>query len=172
MKCNTCGRQLQNEDANFCEYCGASFREHTHTILNAEPAERAYGETINQIPGPINMQVSNGINGAKNVDANGKDRSISFMNWLGTYALLLIPFVGGLIFLVMLFVWSFDGKASESKKNWARVNLIFTLIITIIIVVYLAAVFSSPMFQDMFQQMANGTFDYNTYYNNLYQNVK
>ena len=27
MICKVCGRTISNEEANFCEYCGASFRE-------------------------------------------------------------------------------------------------------------------------------------------------
>ena len=27
MVCNSCGRDNQNENSNFCEYCGASLRE-------------------------------------------------------------------------------------------------------------------------------------------------
>jgi hypothetical protein len=172
MKCNTCGRGLLNEEANFCEYCGASFREHTHTIVENTLGEQRQSEVAGLMQAPITAQLPNGVTGLNTAAATGKDRPISFVNWLGTYALLFIPFVGFLIFIIMLFVWSFDGKASESKKNWARVNLIITLIVIILIVVYMAAVFSSPMFQDMFQQMSNGTFDYNTYYDSLYQNVK
>ena len=169
MKCNTCGRELQNEGANFCEYCGASFREHTHTIVDTKLDEQRHNEVAGLVQTPIAAQLTNGVIGQKTTATIGKDRPISFLNWLGSYALLFIPFVGFLIFIIMLFVWSFDGKTSESKKNWARVNLIITLIVIILVVVYMAAVFSSPMFQDMFQQMSNGTFDYNTYYDSLYQ---
>jgi hypothetical protein len=170
MKCNTCGRQLQNDEANFCEYCGASFREHTHTIIPVAQREQTNGEVAERIQESITMQIPSGYAGQKTTVTSGTDKPITFLNWLGTYALILIPFVGIIIFIVMLFVWSFDGKAPESKKNWARVNLIFALIIIIFIVVYMAAVVSSPMFQDMFQQMNSGTFDYNSFYNNIYQN--
>ncbi|MDF2514117.1 MAG: hypothetical protein K0S04_3983 [Herbinix sp.] len=170
MKCNTCGRQLQNEEANFCEYCGASFREHTHTIINALPHEHNSGETADMNHRSIAMQMPEGVIGQRAVNETVADKPISFMNWLGTYALMFIPFVGVLVFIIMLFVWAFGGKVPESKKNWARVNLIVALVIFLLLFLYLITLVSSPMFQDMFQQMMNGTFDYNSYYNGLYQN--
>jgi hypothetical protein len=170
MKCNTCGRQLQNEEANFCEYCGASFREHTHTIINAAPREQNLGETADMNHKSIAMQIPNGMIGQKSVDELGTDRPISFLNWLGTYALIFIPFVGVLVFIIMLFVWAFGGKVPESKKNWARVNLIVALVIFLLLFLYIVTLVSSPMFQDMFQQMMNGSFDYNSYYDGLYKN--
>jgi hypothetical protein len=170
MKCNTCGRQLQNEEANFCEYCGASFREHTHTIINVAPREQNPGETADMNNRSIAMQMPNVMQGQKSVDEHGTDRSISFLNWLGTYALIFIPFVGVLVFIIMLFVWAFGSKVPESKKNWARVNLIVALVIFLLLFLYIVTLVSSPMFQDMFQQMMNGSFDYNSYYDGLYQN--
>jgi hypothetical protein len=79
--------------------------------------------------------------------------------------MLFIPIAGGLIFIVMLFVWSFSGNTPASKKNWARVTLIFSAIMLILFIGYLIVLFSTPMFRDMM----NGTFDYNSYYDGLYE---
>ncbi|MBR1573108.1 MAG: hypothetical protein IJ655_10230 [Lachnospiraceae bacterium] len=48
----------------------------------------------------------------------------SMGQWFVTILLTLIPVVG----LVMLFVWAFGNTADESKKNWAKANLIWMLI--------------------------------------------
>ena len=145
MVCNTCGRSTVNDDANFCEYCGGSYREHVHTVINTAPQSQIAAEREN------------------------KEKPISFLNWLGTYGLLLIPFVGWLIYLVMLFIWAFGNKTPESKKNWSRATLIYTAVSVILAIVilisYLMYFMNSPMYQDML----NGTFDYNSLYNS-YQN--
>ncbi len=158
MKCNTCGRQPQNEEANFCEYCGASFREHTHAIINSAPREQRYKDTADQMPGRTSVSA---------------EKPIPYTNWFGWYGLLLIPVVGWLVFFVLLFVWSFDDNIPKSKKRWARVNLILAIIIVTLVVVYTVAVVTSPMFQnmyvDMLRQMRDGTFDYNSYLNSINQ---
>jgi hypothetical protein len=97
-----------------------------------------------------------------------KEKPVTFLNWLGSYALLLIPYVGWLVFLTMLFVWSFTKNTPDSKKNWARVNLIFTAVMIILLIVYLIIIMNSGMLRDIM----NGTFDYNDYYNSLLQGLE
>lgn len=158
MKCNTCGRQTQNEEANFCEYCGSSFRERPQTSYHMSQSETA-NQQMNQHNDGAAVTSGNAVNATQ----NAKDKPVSFLNWLGTYGLMLIPLAGGLIFFVMLFVWSFDNKTPESKKNWARVTLIFSTVLILFIIGYIVVVMSSPMFRDMM----NGTFDYNTYFESI-----
>lgn len=159
MKCNTCGRQSHNEEANFCDYCGASFREQAHADINASMKESIPGgpsmaKTMPfPIPGTIN-QVSEPVN---------IEKPVSFLNWLATYSLLFIPFFGWLAFIILLCIWAFDGKTPMSKKTWARATLILVGIAVVLLLGYLMFLFSSPMFQDML----NGTFDYSSYYNSL-----
>jgi uncharacterized membrane protein YvbJ len=161
MKCNICGRQSQNEEANFCEYCGSSFRETSRTPYPINPREQVSQENYNQLPG-VGMQAPYRMNAQNTTET---EKPVSFLNWLGTYGMLFIPIAGGLIFIVMLFVWSFSGNTPTSKKNWARVTLIFSAIMLILFIGYLIVLFSTPMFRDMM----NGTFDYNSYYDSLYQ---
>lgn len=161
MKCNTCGRQSQNEEANFCEYCGASFREQAHVAMNAAPREPMMGEP--SVTRTMPFQMPGGMpktSGPMNIE-----KPTSFINWLATYSLLFIPIFGWLAFIILLCIWAFDGRTPASKKTWARATLIVVGILIIIVIGYLIVLFSSTMFQDML----NGTFDYNSYYNNLLQ---
>lgn len=110
MICNTCGREIVNEDANFCEYCGA-------------PVRGRNGFDINTSVPPVNETVTDNIN----------EKPISFLNWLGTNLLMYVPYVN----IVMLFIWAFSHKVNTSKKNWARANLVLmgiTLVILLIII--------------------------------------
>lgn len=46
---------------------------------------------------------------------------VSLGDWIVTTLLTWIPIVG----FVMMFVWSFGGSTTPSKKNWARATLIW-----------------------------------------------
>jgi hypothetical protein len=165
MKCNICGRQTQNEEANFCEYCGGPLRERFQTpdhMPQLPPREQGYPYPEN----PMNpMQTGNPMMAAP--AAAPQDKQVSFLNWLGTYGLFLIPIAGWLVFLIMLFVWSFSGNTPASKKNWARATLIFTAVIIILFIILLLPTYLK-MYNDIYQQMQNGTFNYNDYMNSLY----
>ena len=147
MNCNVCGRQTMNEEANFCEYCGSSFREQMQNFNNTPPIEQG-------IPYPNNEPMPNMT----------QERPVPFINWLAIYGLILVPFPGWIILLVLMFVWAFSSNTPKSQKNWARATLIFAGVLFVLLVGYIITILNSSMFQ----QMMNGTFDYNSYYNNLY----
>jgi len=128
MICNTCGRSINNEEANFCEYCGSSLRRGSGFEFKTAPVPPVY-ETVNVDP---------------------KEKPVSFLNWLGTYLLMFIPFVGSFVFLAMLFVWAFGRNVQESKKNWARANLVFMLIVFVMIILLFTAFSPDQLFNIMF----------------------
>lgn len=126
MICKACGRDTVNESANFCEYCGTSFRED----MSIRQEEHYTGTREQQ------QDVT---------EIEGNEKPISFGNWIGTMLLPFIPFIGVFIYIVMMFVWAFSSDAPKSKKNWARANLIM-IIVSIILLV---AMFSSAMMEIM-----------------------
>jgi ribosomal protein L37E len=177
MVCNNCGRNTQNEEANFCEYCGSSYRERgtfhatMHNQLQSQRNDQASGQMSGPIPGQVpnsmSMQMPNIMTGQRSIESVKAEKPITFLNWLGVYGILIgslfIPFIGFLIPIVMLFVWSFNSSTPVSKRNWARVNLI---VIAFFIIFYII-IFMAFMRTPMFQQILNGTFDMNSYFNNL-----
>lgn len=54
---------------------------------------------------------------------------ISTWEWVGSFLLASIPFVG----LVVLLIWAFDGSTNRNKANFARACLIIGLSIFVII---------------------------------------
>ncbi|MDI9488694.1 MAG: zinc-ribbon domain-containing protein [Bacillota bacterium] len=136
MICNTCGKSIQNEEANFCEYCGASIRSRNDfggSDYHTKPS-----------PPPV----------TKEVIINQNDKPVSFFDWLGTYLILFIPLVGSLIFFVLLIVWSFSRNVSESRKNWARATLVYILIVFIILV-FIISIFGSDQFLNLINEEIN-----------------
>ena len=107
MICHTCGRVIKNEEANFCEYCGASFRGENAFDINSSPVA------------PV----------TETVKVNPKDKPVSFLNWFGSQLLMFVPYVG----LIMLFIWAFGNNTPVSKKNWARAMLVIMLISVILL---------------------------------------
>ncbi len=166
MICNNCGRHIQNEAANFCEYCGASFREQSQATR--PDTGRPLYNTPEMQQGPIPMNPQNlgpGISGGM------QEKPISFMSWLGTYAILgllfFIPYLGWIGFIALLLFWAFSNKIPATKRNWARVTLIFVGIVMIFAFIILFA------FMGMYsQQIVDGTFDWNSYYNNIIKSLQ
>ena len=168
MRCNVCGRQTMNEAANFCDYCGSSLREQ-NTSSNDSP-QFGQGSSF-----PQNEPASEIIHNQNDwipqaAEREQPEKPVSFLDWLGTYGIRFIPVVGWLIFLIMLFIWAFSKDTPQSKKNWARVKLIYTGIALVVIIIFLVIFlnFYIPVYMDIYQQMMDGTFDFNSYYNELY----
>jgi uncharacterized membrane protein YvbJ len=139
MICNTCGRQIKNEAANFCEYCGASFREQVQAASSQGLESPFYNRQTISEQSPYTMS---GIQ--QNI---GREKPISFREWIGFYALLLVPILN----IVILTIWAFSYSTPENKKTWARATLIFIVIVYLILfslfVESMIYTLNSPMFQ-------------------------
>jgi hypothetical protein len=68
--------------------------------------------------------------------------AISVGGWIGRTLIPCIPLVGGIIYLIMLFVWSGDKKKEDTFRNWAKAQLI-VMAIVIVLTVIGVAVFGS-----------------------------
>lgn len=166
MICNSCGRDNQNENANFCEYCGASFREgdlhgSEPTPTNNYSYQSGTGNASAMTPPPMPAQT---------IEISDNKKPVSFLNWLGTYFIMLIPFVGGIVFFVMLIVWSVSSNTPESKKNWARATLAFMvimIILTLLLVIMFFSLLRNPVFQGVFQDSFNSEMER---YNDIFRN--
>lgn len=75
-----------------------------------------------------------------------QDEHVTVGEWIGLYCLNLIPIVGTIIYIVLLFVWAFGDTPKKSLKTFSRANLILALIalvICIIVTIALVATGSS-----------------------------
>lgn len=138
MKCHTCGRQTQNESANFCDYCGASFREQAQ----ATPVS-GMGQPLFSRPYTAES-VPNTSTGTQQAAA---EQPTSLLGWLWMYIILLIPLAN----IAMLLIWVFSDTTPVSKKNWAKATLIFLVFVFILFIGYMVTIMSSPMYQKMLQ---------------------
>lgn len=112
MNCPVCGRTTNNENANFCENCGTSFRNMDSTPDNYREKENTAATIKKQ-----------------------EQKVIPFRTFLGVMLLPIIPMVGPFIYIAVLFFWSFGKQSSETQKNYARATLVF-LVISLFFMVY------------------------------------
>lgn len=179
MICKVCGRTITNEEANFCEYCGASFRPGTdnkvaedslnsgmngdinHSMESNIPFDRSRVSETEQTYQSVNREMSGQkVNQAVPLGVfrffSGSNQTMTFGNWIVIYALPFIPLVGFILFLVLLFSWGFGANTAPTKKSWARATMVMILVILF-------------MFSFM---LSSGYFgDYSTILNDLYGNV-
>jgi len=68
-----------------------------------------------------------------------KNETVSIGDWIITFILSGLPLVG----FIMLIVWAFGSDAPQSKKNWARANLIIMLVGIVIMIILYATIFAA-----------------------------
>ena len=69
---------------------------------------------------------------------------VSVGGWIGRTLIPCIPLVGGIVYLIMLFIWSGDTAKEETFRNWAKAQLIVTAIVLVLGII-LAVVFGVAM---------------------------
>ena len=72
--------------------------------------------------------------GLSTYQPNHSREPISVGGWIGRQLIPCIPLLGGLIYLILLFVWSGDTKKEETFRNWAKAQLIVTGIVIVLVV--------------------------------------
>lgn len=161
MICKVCGRTIMNEEANFCEYCGASFRPGMdNRIAEEEMHKQTIGgytdagqDSFRQQTGSmyenaqsVHNQTYQAYQGSTQKAAipksgglfSGSDKPMTFGNWMLVYLIPFIPMVGTILFLVLLFSWGFGSNVAQTKKNWARATLVFGLVMIVLLFVLMS----------------------------------
>lgn len=72
---------------------------------------------------------------------------ISVGGWIGRTLIPCIPLVGGIVYLVMLFIWSGDTKKEETFRNWAKAQLIVMAIVLVLAII--GAILGVTVFSDV-----------------------
>ena len=62
--------------------------------------------------------------------------AITALGWIWRSLIYCIPFVGWIIYLVMLFVWMGDDTKEESFRNWAKAQLIMMAVAVGLVVLF------------------------------------
>ena len=67
---------------------------------------------------------------------NIKKEPVSIGGWIGRSLIPMIPLVGGLVYLVMLFIWSGDVRKEDTFRNWAKAQLILTAVGIVLAIIF------------------------------------
>lgn len=119
MRCTMCGREITNPDANYCDYCGTALGDAAYREVQPEQhTTNADAPKIDRVPTGV---------------------------FLGVMCLPIIPFVGTLAYLVVLFYWAFAASVEDSRKSFARATLIYTAAALVIAFVVLGSMIGSMM---------------------------
>ncbi|MBE5960764.1 MAG: hypothetical protein E7256_05165 [Lachnospiraceae bacterium] len=153
MVCKVCGRTMTNENANFCEYCGASFRGDVDTSFLNETKipENAYNSQAGQMSGAGQKPWGSPVQNVMAAQKQSVEESISFGKWLLVMVLPFIPIVGFWAFVVLLFIWGFGKNTSQTKKNWARATLVIGTFVIVLMMALMGQMLTDPAFASLFE---------------------
>lgn len=130
MNCPNC--HAENPDGNtYCTVCGSCLTQDNSTNQEqqnayntqqpyADPQQQPYA--TQQPYTPQQPQYQQPI--VQNIIVPPVDEHMSVMGWVGRFCINLIPFVGPLIYFIMLFVWAFGDTPKKSLKTFAKANLL------------------------------------------------
>jgi uncharacterized membrane protein YvbJ len=110
-----------------CNNCGATINDNASYCNNC-------GANI-----PANYSAYSQVNTKTPVSVGG---------WIGRSLIPCIPLVGGIVYLIMLFIWSGDQTKEDTFRNWAKAQLIVMAVVVvlgIILAVVLGSVFSEAL---------------------------
>ena len=77
--------------------------------------------------------------------------SISVGGWIGLSLIPMIPLVGGIVYLVMLFIWSGDTNKEDTFRNWAKAQLIITAAVVVLGII--SVILGVTVFSDLLQYL-------------------
>ncbi len=135
MICNKCG--AENSDYNSqCAYCGNPLTNSNYNQV--DNTNNYYSDQYSNGQGYNQPQQYQQPQYQYQQPMYNEDEHVSIGMWIGIYCINLIPFVGSIIYLVMLFVWAFGSTPKKSLKNWAKAQLIVSLVVIVICVIIFA----------------------------------
>lgn len=130
--CPNCNA-VWEDDVQFCANCGKAIP--AAEAPAAEPVSQAaapQGEAPRQQPPVYQPPI--------NYYQRPAEEHISTGKWVLYHLIPMIPVVGSLIYLIMLFVWGFGDDKNETFRNWAKSQLILCLISVGLVVLTIIAV--------------------------------
>ncbi len=133
-RCPNCGRENPIAEANFCYYCGTSFRETPVEVTsqNALHLEESTQQTVT---------------------STGK--SFSTGRWLLCFVLLLIPVYGWFAFAIIMAISAFSPNSSKEQRAVSRAIFIFCIVFFVVMIASFFYLMQDPTYQEQFRQLWN-----------------
>lgn len=132
MICKNCQNSIP-DDSNVCEFCGTRIKEPGEQNT-ASSNEYTAQERVT----PLNNQ---SFREPPKEEFN-EEEHVSVWQWVGIMAINLIPCVGPLAYIIMMFVWGFGSTPKHSLKTYARASLIMALIGIVLYIILFVIIFA------------------------------
>ncbi len=137
--CKVCGRKNPIEEANFCYYCGTSFRE---------------GEEPETVAAKVASESDN------LAEEQPKQTVTSKWKWMLFFGLLLVPPFGWIAFLVITLANAFGQRADARTREMAKGALLFLIVFLALSVAAELYLQAHPEllaeYEKMYQDLMNG----------------
>ena len=161
MYCENCGTQMK-PDTDVCPGCGSINRNEKYDTaempkLSSNNANNSYQNIPNVQGGTYLNNGYNPYNNTANMYGGapyGGGETVSVLRWIGRMLISWIPFVGGIINLIMLIVWACSDRFERTSKNWAIARIVIILVQILISVIFgiflytlILELLSDPTFQ-------------------------
>ena len=142
--CQNCGMENQ-DDSRVCVKCGVLLpaAETPATEVPAAEEQPAAAPAAPKVPvyqaPPVYQK-----------NATADEEPISVGKWFLYHLIPMIPMVGSLVYIIMLFVWAFGGaERNTTFRNWAKAQLIYQavmLVVLILLIVLVVAMVTAGLF--------------------------
>ena len=174
--CPNCNKVCMDRDA-FCTQCGMAFPVAAQSAAEEKPVE----ETPVYQAAPVEPQIPTYQAPPAEPEApqaptyqvppqyaaytaqNGEE-PVSTGKWVLYQLIPLTPVVGGLVYIVMMFVWAFGQNNNTTFRNWARSQLILAGIGLVIGILALVAVVALGVSLAGMSEFSEGVTEYYSYY--------
>lgn len=152
MRCRECGREAMNPEANFCDYCGSSFRQYGEALRTEEKTQESGGySAFGTAEGYRGEESSRYGSAGSATESDAKP--VTIWTFLGVMMIIFVPYIGFYAFLGILLYWGFSSAVDGVRKTFARAMLVFAVLMLILMVFSLSVMMQSGAFDSILQQM-------------------
>ncbi len=131
MYCPKCNSE-NPEGVKFCVNCGNQL----DNGVSKDNAYQNYNQNYNQ------AQPYQQPNYVQPPAASTEDEHMTVGGWIGVFCINLIPCVGSLVYIIMMFVWAFGSTPKKSLKTFAKAQLLMMAIAIVLVIILFIIIFA------------------------------
>lgn len=149
MYCPHCNSE-NPEGVKYCTHCGNQMENSVSNDNSNQAYNQNYNQNYNQsYQQPVYVQQP---------AANTEEEHMTVGGWIGVFCINLIPFVGTLIYIIMMFVWAFGSTPKKSLKTFAKAQLLMMAIVLVLVIILFIIIFA------VVSSSSHNAYSYYSYY--------
>ena len=151
MYCPKCNSE-NPEGVKFCVNCGNQLDNGVSKDNAYQDYNQNYNQNYNQ------AQPYQQPNYVQPPAASTEDEHMTVGGWIGVFCINLIPCVGSLVYIIMMFVWAFGSTPKKSLKTFARAQLLIMAIVLVLVIILFIIIFA------VVSSSSHNAYSYYSYY--------